>query len=199
MEIGELERAHGLFTDSLALHRSVGDRQGIASTLSNLAEAASSLGSSETALGLFRESHALALEGGNRLYAAIAMENLAALTRQRGEEGVAQTRYREALLLYLAVGDQQGIVSCLGGLAFTATSQGRLVDATVLLGAASRVRDEHEQLALPGLAETVESLRTVMGDESFAAAWQSGAAMSIDDVIEHIAEQSRSAKVRLSA
>jgi tetratricopeptide (TPR) repeat protein len=198
MEIGEHERAHDLFSDSLALHRSVGDRQGIASTLSNLAEAASSLGNSETALGLFRESHSLALEGGNQLYAAIAMENLATLTRQRGEEGVAQTRYREALLLYRAVGDQQGIASSLSGMAFAASGLGRLLDATVLLGAASRVRDEHDELALPGLVETAEALRTALGAERFDAAWQSGRAMSIVDVIEYIAEQSGSAKVRLS-
>ena len=86
MELGEYERAQALFSESLALHRHVGDRQGIASTLNNLAEAASSLGDAETAMGLFRESHSLALEGGNRLYAAIAMENLAALTRLQGED-----------------------------------------------------------------------------------------------------------------
>ena len=78
MELGEYERAQDLFRRKSALLRSVGDRQGIASTLNNLAEATSSLGDAETAMGLFRESHSLAPEGGNRLVAAIAMENLAA-------------------------------------------------------------------------------------------------------------------------
>ena len=189
MELGEYERAQDLFSESLALHRHVGDRQGTASTLNNLAEAASSLGDAETAMGLFRESYSLALEGGNRLYAAIAMENLAALTRLQGEEleGVAQSRFREALLLYRSVGDKQGIASCLGGLAAAAAAQGRAAEAAALLGAASRICETQDELALPGLEEAVASLRSTMGDEAFDAAWQSGWTMAIDQVMDQIA------------
>ena len=194
MELREHARAQELFSESLALHRRVGDRQATASTLNNLAEAARSLGDAETAMGLFRESHSLALEGGNRLYAAIAMENLAALTRLRGEDfaGVAQSRFREALLLYRAVGDQQGIATCLGGLAAIAAAQGMGAEAAALLGAASRIRDAHDALDLPGLAEAAMSLRSTMGDEAFEAAWQSGSAMAIDQVLDQIAAQTRS-------
>jgi predicted ATPase/class 3 adenylate cyclase len=198
MELGEYERAQDLFSESLALHRHVGDRQGTASTLNNLAEAASSLGDVETAMGLFRESHSLALEGGNRLYAAIAMENLAALTRLQGEEGVAQSRFREALLLYRSVDDKQGIASCLGGLAAAAVAQGRPGEAAALLGAASRICDSHDELALPGLAEAVPSLRRTMGDKAFDAAWQSGWAMPIDQVMDQVAAQTRPITPRLA-
>ncbi|MBW3632899.1 MAG: tetratricopeptide repeat protein [Chloroflexi bacterium] len=191
MQLGEYERAHALLTESLELHRSVGDRQGIAGTLNNLADTTANLGDAETAMGLFRESHLLAMEGGNRPHAAIAMENLAALTRQHGEERVAHTRYREALLLYRAVADQLGIVSCLGGLAFIAAGQGRAGEAVTLLGATSHLCDSHDQLSLPGLGEAVVALRQTMGDTAFDAAWQIGGTMPIDDVIDHIAGQSR--------
>jgi tetratricopeptide (TPR) repeat protein len=167
MELGEYERAQSLLTESLALHRSVGDRQGVASTLNNLAETAGSLGDAGTAMGLYRESHSLALEGGNRLY--------------------AQTRFREALLLYRSVDDKQGIASCLSGLATAAASQGRAGDAAALLGAASQMCDSHDELALPGLADAVESLRSTMGDQAFDAAWESGKAMPIDLVMDRIA------------
>jgi len=189
MELGEYERAQDLFSESLALHRHVGDRQGTASTLNNLAEATSSLGDMETAMGLFRESYSLALEGGNRLYAAIAMESLASLTRLQGEEleGVAQSRFREALLLYRSVGDKQGIASCLGGLAAAAVAQDRAAEAAALLGAASRICETQDELALPSLEEAVASLRSTMGDEAFDAAWQSGWAMAIDQVMDQIA------------
>jgi tetratricopeptide (TPR) repeat protein len=169
------------------LHRHDGDRQGTASTLNNLAEAASSLGDPQTAMGLFRESHSLALEGGNRLYAAIALENLAALTRLQGEEGVAQSRFREALLLYRSVGDKQGIASCLSGLATVAASQGRAEEAAALLGAAAQMCDVQDELALPGLADAVESLRRTMGDQAFDAAWESGRAMPIEQVMDQLA------------
>jgi predicted ATPase len=201
MELGEFERAQDLFSESLALHRRVGDRQATASTLNNLAEAASSLGDAETAMGLYRESHSLAIEGGNRLYAAIAMENLAALTRLQGEEfeGIAQSRFREALLLYRAVGDKQGIASCLDGLAATAAGEGRATEAAALLGAASRIRDAHDELDLPGLEEAVASLQSTLGDEAFEAAWQSGRTMPIDQVIDQIAAQTRSITPRLAS
>jgi predicted ATPase/class 3 adenylate cyclase len=187
MELGEHKRAEDLFSESLVLHRHVGDRQGTASTLNNLAEAASSLRDPQTAMGLFRESHSLALEGGNRLYAAIALENLAALTRLQGEEGVAQSRFREALLLYRSVGDKQGIASCLSGLATVAASQGRAEEAAALLGAAAQMCDVQDELALPGLADAVESLRRTMGDQAFDAAWESGRAMPIEQVMDQLA------------
>jgi predicted ATPase/class 3 adenylate cyclase len=187
MELGEHKRAEDLFSESLVLHRHVGDRQGTASTLNNLAEAASSLRDPQTAMGLFRESHSLALEGGNRLYAAIALENLAALTRLQGEEGVAQSRFREALLLYRSVGDKQGIASCLSGLATVAASQGRAEDAAALLGAAAQMCDAQDELALPDLADAVESLRRTMGDQAFDAAWESGRAMPIEQVMDQLA------------
>jgi predicted ATPase len=201
MELGAYARAQELFSESLALHRHVGDRQATASTLNNLAEATSSLGDTETATGLFRESHSLALEGGNRLYAAIAMESLASLTRLQGEEfeGVAQSRFREALLLYRSVGDKQGIASCLGGLAATAAGQGRAAEAAALLGAASRMCDTQDELALPGLAEAVTALRSTLGDEAFDTAWQSGWAMPIDQVMDQIAAQTRSLPPRLAS
>jgi tetratricopeptide (TPR) repeat protein len=201
MELRDYERAQALLTESLALLRSVGDRQGIASTLNNLAEIAGSIGDAATAMGLYRESHSLALEGGNRLYAAIAMENLAALTRsQDGDfEGVAQSRFREALLLYRAVGDKQGIASCLIGLAAAAAAQGRAGEAAALLGAASRLCESQDELTLPGLEEAVTSLRSTMGDETFEAAWQSGWTMPIDQVMDQIASQPRSITPRVTA
>jgi hypothetical protein len=178
-------------TESLALHRSVGDRRGIASTLNNLADAADLSGDPETAMGLYRESHTLALEGGNRLYAAIAMENLAELMRLRGEDSVAQTRYREALLLYRTVADQQGIINCLGGLALVAIGQNRVEEAVVLLGAASHLSDSQNLPPLPGLEETIASLENTLGNEAFKAAWKAGEDMPIVDVIDFIAEQIR--------
>jgi hypothetical protein len=115
------------------------------------------------------------------------MENLAALTRLHGDEGVAQTRFREALLLYRSVGDKQGIASCLSGLAVAAAGQGRVREAAALLGAASQICDSHDEIALPGLADAVASLRSTMGDQAFDAAWESGRAMPIDQVMDQVA------------
>jgi tetratricopeptide (TPR) repeat protein len=198
IEFGECDRAHALLIESLELHRQVGDRQGIASTLNNLAGAASCQGDFATAMGYFRESHMLALAEGNHLNAAIAMEGLAALAHHLGDERVAQNRFQEALHLYRGVSDQQGIANCLVGLAAAAASQDRAGEAAALLGAASKVCDTQDALELPDLTDVVASLRNTMGDEAFDAAWQSGWAMPIDEVMDQIAAESRSRAPRLA-
>lgn len=186
-ERGELARAQELLSESLSLHRGVGDRQGIASTLNNLAEVLTALGEFDEAVGLLLESQLLAMETGNRLYAAIASENLANLTQKRGEGRGAATQYREALLLYRAVADQQGILSCLAGLALVAADEGDAQQATALLGTVSALRDANESLELPDIAALLLSLRSTLGDAQFDAAWQAGAALPGDMVIEQVA------------
>ena len=140
----------------------------------------------------------LALAVGNHLNAAIAMEGLAALAHHLGDERVAQNRFQEALHLYRGVGDQLGIASCLAGLAAAAAGQGRAGEAATLLGAASKMCDAQVELELPSLTEEVASLRSTMGDEAFDAAWQSGWAMPIDQVIDQNVVQSRSRAPRLA-
>jgi predicted ATPase/class 3 adenylate cyclase len=189
LEQGGYERARSLLSESLDLLRRVGDRQGIASTLNNLAEVASSLGDPQTAMGLYLEGHMLALEGGNTLYAAIAMGNLAALTLERGDLSVAQTRFREALALFHIVGDHQGMIDCLSGLASVATRQGRHGEAAMLLGAVAAICAHDEQLMPPNLAEAAAALRAAMGDGSFEDAWQTGKSAPRDDLIELVIAQ----------
>jgi ATP/maltotriose-dependent transcriptional regulator MalT len=72
-EHGDLETACALLAESLAMHRAVGDRQGIASTLNNLAQFSGQRGDTATARAMFEESYLLARESGNRLYAAISL------------------------------------------------------------------------------------------------------------------------------
>ncbi|HLL50640.1 MAG TPA: hypothetical protein VK356_08235, partial [Thermomicrobiales bacterium] len=55
---------------------------------------------------------------------------------------------------------------------------------------ASHFCDSQEQLSLPGLDEAIASLRQVMGDAAFEDAWQSGATMPIDTVIDHVVGES---------
>jgi tetratricopeptide (TPR) repeat protein len=186
-ERGENEHAHELLSESLALHRSVGDRQGIASTLNNLAEVLTAIGDYDNAIGLLLESQMLATEAGNRLYAAIASENLANLTRKKAESRGAATQYREALLLYRAVADQQGILSCLAGLALVAADEGDAHQAVALLGAVSALHNANEDLEFPDVEATVLELRAALGDQLFDSIWHAGATLPCDEIIEWVA------------
>jgi predicted ATPase/class 3 adenylate cyclase len=189
LDAGEFDRAYMLHSESLSLHRAVGDRQGIASTLNNLAEVVSGLGETATAMSLYRESYSLAIECGNRLYAAIAIENLGSLAGSQGETRAAEAHFREALLLYRRAGDQQGIVSCLAGLASTAMAKGEPDQATALLAAASALYATHTNLEFPDIAETLQTLRTELGDECFGTIWIRATMTPCDDIIDKVANR----------
>jgi predicted ATPase len=180
---GDLEGARALLTESLAHHRNVGDWQGIASTLNNLATIANDTGEVETAGRLYRESYALALEGGNQLYAAVALENLAAWTLRHGDRASAEARYQEALGMYRAVGDLQGLSTCLSRLTEFLAAAGRLRDAATLLGAVARYKEHHPDLVLPDLDETAQRLRRELGAGAFVTSWELGREIAIEDVI----------------
>jgi predicted ATPase len=188
-ERGESERALTLFTESLTRHRDVGDRLGIAGTLNNLAAVERNFGNQETAMRLYLESHVLALEAGNQLYAAIAMENLAALTRSQGDIATAELRYREALLLYHAVGDMEGIITCLGGLALAAADHGENREAVTLLGFVSTASDQQGVPAPGEIEEAVRVLREKLSVGEFEEAWARGLALSIDEAIDWAANR----------
>jgi tetratricopeptide (TPR) repeat protein len=198
-ERGELEHALELLSESLALHRSVGDRQGIASTLNNLAEVQTGLGNLDDAIGFLVESQQLAMETGNRLYSAIAIENLASLTRRKGKYRTAATQFREALFLYRAVDDQQGILSCLAGLALVAADEGNTRQATALLGAASALREANENLELPEIEDVVLSLRAALGTQSFEDIWRQGATIPCNEIIDQVAVKALPLSLPVSA
>jgi tetratricopeptide (TPR) repeat protein len=182
---GEFDKAHALLTESLTFHRRVGDRQGIAGTLNNLAGVATAQGELETAMGLYLESHSMAAEGGNRLHAAIALENIAAITQYRNDARLAWERYREALLIFHSVGDYQGIVGCLIGLATAAIALDRIDEATRMLAAACGLAEAQLQdpCLLPGFEAARTSLSDALSEAEFEAAWQAGVTSSVDELI----------------
>jgi hypothetical protein len=155
-------------------------------TLNKLAEIEREMGNLGDAMRLYLESHILALDTGSQLYAAIAMENLAALTRLQGDLQNAYVRFREALLLYRSVGDLEGIVSCVSGLALAAAAQGQHWEASALLGVLAAVCSQHDQPAPAELADAAQSLRQVMGEAAFDKAWTEGNVLPLDDAIARI-------------
>ncbi len=182
---GDYQRAQALLAESLTLHRRVGDRLGIASTMNNLASLANTQGDLDTAMGLYLEAYSLAIEGRNRLYAGIALENLAAITQYRNDSRLAWERYREALLLFRSVGDFQGIVSCLIGLATAAIGLGRTEEGTTMLAAASSLAEAQLQdpCLLPGFEAARVSLSEGLSEAEFQVAWQAGNLGSFDELM----------------
>ena len=86
---GDYAAAHGLYVESLMLYREVGDKVGIAYSLTNLGLVATEQGDYTTAHTLYAESLALQQELGDKQGIAYSLEAFAALASGLGQAGRA--------------------------------------------------------------------------------------------------------------
>jgi predicted ATPase/Tfp pilus assembly protein PilF len=133
---GNYGRATALFEEALALHRHLGERRGIAITLTGLGNVARGQGDYERATALFEEALALHRDLGDRRGIATALGNLGAVARYQGDYRRATTLYEEALARVRELGDTHGIAIGLSSLGAVAWVQGDYRRATAHLAEA---------------------------------------------------------------
>src|SRR5262249_43812917 len=139
---GEFERSAALYEESLALRRELGDKQGIASALTNLAVAEIRHGPSrERAAARLEESLALSRELGNREGEARALAALADAALVDGDFRRAAALIGEGLGVARAVGSKPLLADCLRQLAVLAAAQGLLEWAARGFAAAAALRE----------------------------------------------------------
>jgi predicted ATPase len=111
--LAEAQRDHragrALFGEALAIHRELGDQQGMAVALNALAVGYKELAEFDQARALLEECSALWLQLGDRQMLSRTLSNLAAIAREQGELDTALARYEEAEALFRQVDDHQGI------------------------------------------------------------------------------------------
>jgi len=191
---GEFARATALYEESLALHQDLGDRRGIADAQHNLGEVALSQGDDARAQPLLEESLAYWREQGHASFIATVMHNLARVAAGQGDAARARALYRESLLRHQGAGNKLGIVACLEGLAAldAPTHPHR---AAQLLGAAALVREAMGRPVPPvdrgAYERLVASLEVALGHDACAAAWASGRALSLEQAIASVVQESR--------
>jgi predicted ATPase/transcriptional regulator with XRE-family HTH domain/Tfp pilus assembly protein PilF len=186
---GDSARAAALHEEALKLFRVVGNRRGLLATLVNLGLAASDQGDYQRAAVLLEEALAISREEGARNSAAYALNNLAVVALAQGNDARAAERQAEALALWRSVSNHFGLAHCCENFALIAAARGdaeraaRLGGATealrVRIGAAGRLGDRDFN------APYFDKARAQLGEPAFAAAWDEGAAMSLDDAIAY--------------
>ena len=119
--------------ESLAIYREVGDRQGIASALIKLGNAATEMGDYKNASGYLVEALKTwrALQDKHGIARALISSGWVAL--RSGKYGLAKTRLVEALALSRGLGDTRNIAFELSGLGEVALRQRDYVRATQLV------------------------------------------------------------------
>ena len=184
---GSRAEARALYEESLALRRELGDRPGIANSLCNLGYLALAEGDLGAATALLEESLALALELGDKYWTALSLLRLAKVARAEGDHGRASALDGRALTLASELGAKRALAEWLEGMARTAVAHEAFDRAVVLLGAADAVRDELgaplPPAERPGHEKDLAAARASLGDDAFAAAWEAGRAMPLEEAV----------------
>jgi tetratricopeptide (TPR) repeat protein len=195
----DMEAARAYYQQSVALLQEAGDRKGSAASLCSLGYIAVKQGDLCRARTLFEEAVAIDRESGER--GGDAPVALSGVLSDLGEHARARVLLTESLLAAEELGNRLLLINVLTRLARLAlveataashppeggTGRGRLVQSVRLFGAAAGLRDAMGLAQQPYDAERqgreAAVLRAALGEETFAAAWAEGYAMTAEQSI----------------
>jgi predicted ATPase/DNA-binding CsgD family transcriptional regulator len=170
-----------------ALISRVSDRNWSAHSSAVAALIALSEGETARAFDLAQESLTIYREMDYRRYIAVMLYVLGRVEAQRGDLRAVRGRYVESLALVQEMGSKWIIPFDLEGLAGMLATQGELRWAAQLWGAAEVLR-ERTTYPLPPVdrplyERAVATARVQLGEQAFAAAWQEGRTMTLEQVL----------------
>jgi tetratricopeptide (TPR) repeat protein len=185
---GEWAAARTYYEEALSIHRQLGGLWGVAQLLNNLGEVARCEGDYGRAARFYEESlasfRALGSTSGD---IARSIHNLGYVAHAQGDEDQATACFTESLRLFQERGSKRGIIECIAGLAGVVGAQGqgeraaRLLGATAAhfeaIGAAMWSADRIDY------QRNVAAIRAVLGEAAFAAAWDAGRALTLEQAI----------------
>ncbi|MFY9580796.1 MAG: BTAD domain-containing putative transcriptional regulator [Gaiellaceae bacterium] len=184
----DFERARRLYEDSIE-HAALGGSSGVeAIARENLGLVALDQGDLDHAVELLEESTKLAAEAGDDRGRSSSTRALAAALLEGGETERARDHLGEGLDLARRLGELNGIAYCLDTFAGLAAAARDAERAAQLFGAADAVRSSIGALRPPDqqplyerwVASTLTQLETAV----YAACYESGRALSLDDACE---------------
>jgi predicted ATPase/Tfp pilus assembly protein PilF len=189
---GDYERAKMLLEESLTIRRALRDQRGIAFTLYDLGSVALMQGDYERAKVLFEESLAIRRVLFDQQGIAFTLNDLGNVALAQGDYERAEALYEESLAIFQELGSQWGIANALKKFAKLAGVKGQRERAARLLGAAEALREAiGAPMHLPERSDyeqIVTELRSALGDEAFAVAWEEGRAMTLEQAIAYALE-----------
>jgi predicted ATPase/class 3 adenylate cyclase len=183
---GDYAAARGDIEESLGIRRELGDRRGIAASLNNLGLLAREQRNYAAAQALYEESLVIRRELGDKQGIAASLSNLGLVAWRQGDRARARRLLAEGLKLRQALGDKAGIAGSLESLAMIEPDPER---AACLYGAAEGLREVlHHPRTPSGRSDydrELGTLRAALGEQAFAAAWDQGRAMTLEQAIPY--------------
>ena len=192
---GDDQQARALFEESLALFRAAGDRRGATWAIHSLGQVSWTEGELVPAVALHEEALTLAQETGDRREVGLVLAGLGYVAAECGDFTQALARFAAALTIYQDLKNTWGIALCLEGLAGLSAA-GDPARTVRILAATTALREARAE-PLPPVYQArcdriLAAARPLLGSVAFAAAWDTGRAMSLDEVVtEALAEPVR--------
>ena len=181
----QYDMAVHLCEQSLALHRQTGDKYSIGLVLSNLGETERALGNLARAAELLGQSLAVFEELGDKDGLAFALNNLGDVVYQQGDLRSALGLHRRSLILACEVSAKRITYAVLDGVAEMAGDLCRPDVACRLFALSAELRAKFGVPRSLGNQARYESrllaVRSQLGETDFAAAWEAGRGLALDE------------------
>jgi predicted ATPase len=175
--------------DAAAAFRELGDRWGLALTLSTRGQLALLAGDHAAARAMHEEALDAARAIDNHYLQAQVLDMLGLGAATAGDMAAARDRYAAAAELHLRLLDYEGSAYGLSGFAGLALAQGRATAAARMIGASGYARQVVGSVIWPGMQSTADALAAAvaraLGPAAFAAAAADGARMHIPDALRY--------------
>ncbi len=189
LNAGDAASAPAALEESLALWRAAGDTSNAAQPLLSLAFLAFRTRDHAIARARAEESMPVFRRLGRAVDLSLALTLVGHIMQQEGEIERSAALFAESLVLMGEVGNTYRIAASLAGIAVVARHRGQREPAARLFGVAERLWSADPKLLaawyVPLYRHVVEALQGELGAPAFAAAWERGEAMSLDDAIRY--------------
>lgn len=176
-----------LLEKSRSLFQLLGDQRGLAYVINDLGLLAYDERDFATAHTLFTESLALFTALAERHAISGVLTCLGHTALRQADVSHAIIRYRESLAVCRELADRAGIADNLMGMASAVAAQGDVLQAAQWWGAAETLREAISDSLLPieqaNYAGEVAAARAQCKSADFEVAWQTGCALSCDEVV----------------
>jgi len=189
---GDVAQAAVYNEEVLTFYRQLGYKRGVGHFLIQKGAIAQLQGDWEDAVALYAESLAICREIGHKSLTVGGLQSLGAAVLHQGDTRRAAACFAEGLALSRELGSRSGIAYSLAGMAGVAAAQGHSERSARLFGAAEALFDATGQVVEPVDRAEYDRhaavARTQLGDHAFAAAWEAGRAMTIEQAIAEALE-----------
>ena len=199
MRMGRYDQVAPLMEEALLIFRGIGDVSHIGFTLSGLGELAIRQGEFERAADFLSESLAIRKQHGHKWGMGASLGSLGWIALRQHDFKRMRAILEESIGIRVEIGDKGGLAWCLDKLAEAKYEESQLQGAARIFGHAESLRvpirsviDPADQ---PGYMRLVSEIRSVLGEETFAALWAEGAAMPLDRVIDLALSEPEPARV----